>query len=718
MVCSTLEKTWVNGVLNDTAALSIAGGTQITPNRTSTSNGDAGSWTDPATVSRSVLPGAQVTVAELLGGSNTGSYNSSLSCTGGVTPDKDGVFTMPNTAVTCTYTNTRIARAVTLEKTWVNGVLNDTAALSIAGGTQITPNRTSTSNGDAGSWTDPATVSRSVLPGAQVTVAELLGGSNTGSYNSSLSCTGGVTPDKDGVFTMPNTAVTCTYTNTRIARAVTLEKTWVNGVLNDTAALSIAGGTQITPNRTSTSNGDAGSWTDPATVSRSVLPGAQVTVAELLGGSNTGSYNSSLSCTGGVTPDKDGVFTMPNTAVTCTYTNTRIARAVTLEKTWVNGVLNDTAALSIAGGTQITPNRTSTSNGDAGSWTDPATVSRSVLPGAQVTVAELLGGSNTGSYNSSLSCTGGVTPDKDGVFTMPNTAVTCTYTNTRTSNDVVLQKEWVNSAVGDTADLKIIGGLEDPAEATSTSDGGSYLDDEDTASTLVYSGETVTVSEILGEDNLGTYTSALLCTTAGEEGPEEFNITGTFTMPNTTVTCTYTNTRTSNDVVLQKEWVNSAVGDTADLKIIGGLEDPAEATSTSDGGSYLDDEDTASTLVYSGETVTVSEILGEDNLGTYTSALLCTTAGEEGPEEFNITGTFTMPNTTVTCTYTNTRTKGDLVIKKVVVGDVAGASTDFMVDVVCSPGVGLQLLPRPPHPGERVDCHAHRDPLRAQLCGD
>ena len=443
----TLEKTWVNGVLNDTAALSIAGGTQITPNRTSTSNGDAGSWTDPATVSRSVLPGAQVTVAELLGGSNTGSYNSSLSCTGGVTPDKDGVFTMPNTAVTCTYTNTRIARAVTLEKTWVNGVLNDTAALSIAGGTQITPNRTSTSNGDAGSWTDPATVSRSVLPGAQVTVAELLGGSNTGSYNSSLSCTGGVTPDKDGVFTMPNTAVTCTYTNTRIARAVTLEKTWVNGVLNDTAALSIAGGTQITPNRTSTSNGDAGSWTDPATVSRSVLPGAQVTVAELLGGSNTGSYNSSLSCTGGVTPDKDGVFTMPNTAVTCTYTNTRIARAVTLEKTWVNGVLNDTAALSIAGGTQITPNRTSTSNGDAGSWTDPATVSRSVLPGAQVTVAELLGGSNTGSYNSSLSCTGGVTPDKDGVFTMPNTAVTCTYTNTRIARAVTLEKTWVNGVL-------------------------------------------------------------------------------------------------------------------------------------------------------------------------------------------------------------------------------------------------------------------------------
>ena len=44
-----------------------------------------------------------------------------------------------------------------------------------------------------------------------------------------------------------------------------------------------------------------------------------------------------------------------------------------------------------------------------------------------------------------------------------------------------------------------------------------------------------------------------------------------------TVTCTYTNTRTKNKVELVKEWVNSKDGDTADLKITGGIVDPTRA---------------------------------------------------------------------------------------------------------------------------------------------
>ncbi len=42
--------------------------------------------------------------------------------------------------------------------------------------------------------------------------------------------------------------------------------------------------------------------------------------------------------------------------------------------------------------------------------------------------------------------------------------------------------------------------------------------------------------------------------------------------------------------------------------------------------------------------------------------------------------------TPVTITVTNTRTLGDLVVKKVVVGPIAGASTDFTVNVDCTPG--------------------------------
>ena len=160
-----------------------------------------------------------------------------------------------------------------------------------------------------------------------------------------------------------------------------------------------------------------------------------------------------------------------------------------------------------------------------------------------------------------------------------------------------------------------------------------------------------------------------------------------------TVTCTFTNTRQKNLIILLKRWVNSATNDSAELTITGGLVDPAEATSISDGGSYLDDAKgrQASTLAYSGVEVSVSELLdNESNLGTYTSTLVCTVGqGEDQRILETNNGTFDMPNTAVTCTFTNNRNTGDLVIKKVVVGDIAGASTVFTVDVACGPESGF-----------------------------
>ena len=46
----------------------------------------------------------------------------------------------------------------------------------------------------------------------------------------------------------------------------------------------------------------------------------------------------------------------------------------------------------------------------------------------------------------------------------------------------------------------------------------------------------------------------------------------------------------------------------------------------------------------------------------------------------------TPPNRSVTLTFANTRTVGDLVVKKVVVGPIEGVSTDFTVNVDCTPG--------------------------------
>ena len=58
-----------------------------------------------------------------------------------------------------------------------------------------------------------------------------------------------------------------------------------------------------------------------------------------------------------------------------------------------------------------------------------------VRTGDQVTVAEDLPGANTGSYDTTLACDNGATPNADGTFTvtaaMVATAVTCTVTNNR-----------------------------------------------------------------------------------------------------------------------------------------------------------------------------------------------------------------------------------------------------------------------------------------------
>ena len=82
-----------------------------------------------------------------------------------------------------------------------------------------------------------------------------------------------------------------------------------------------------------------GGVTDPATAtstvpdavtennaSTPVCSGERVTVAEALGGpGNTGSYTTEPVCTGGVVPNGQGQFDMPNSPVVCTFTNTRDA---------------------------------------------------------------------------------------------------------------------------------------------------------------------------------------------------------------------------------------------------------------------------------------------------------------------------------------------------------------------------------------------------------
>ena len=457
----------------------------------------------------------------------------------------------------------------------------------------------------------------------------------------------------------PGSSATVTNTITRNQHQVTLQKTWVNGVEDDSTVLTVRGGIDGPASDTSFANGDPGAWTDlENVVTSSVYTGATVTVSESLDQENTGSYTPSLLCIdgqGATVPDSgDGIFPMPDRNVTCTYTNTRTRNELRLQKVWVNGLAGDSALLMATGGVDDPASATSNAPDPAD---DQNSVVVDVLSGEPVTVSETVSG--TGAYQSSLQCLVGEDEQvlqTTGSFEMPDEPVACTYTNTRISHEVTVQKAWVDGLEGDTAELTITGGSSGEGQsnpATSTAAGGDQVDTDNQAASAVLVGDRVTVSELLGQGNDGVYTSTLECTVV--EGAAIATEEGAFTMPDAPVVCTYTNTRVQHTVKLQKAWVDARSGDTAALTVAGGLEgNTRTSTATGAPGTALDTTNVASAPVLVGDTVTVSEVLGSANLGTYASALVCT-AGD-GTIQVGANGSFAMPNADVTCTVTNART--------------------------------------------------------------
>ena len=184
-------------------------------------------------------------------------------------------------------------------------------------------------------------------------------------------------------------------------------------------------------------------------------------------------------------------------------------------------------------------------------------------------------------------------------------------------------KSWVNGADGDTATLSINGATSGGGFATATAplpDGNGLS--ADAASATVFAGDTIDLDERHpGAGNTGTYQTNLTCTDPAGLTYMPSAPSGTYTVPAaaSTVVCTFTNTRTSATLILQKEWVNAAAGDQAGLSITG--TDPAtsgSATSTASGaaGSQIDTVNRATATIFSGETVTLAEVLGAGNTGS------------------------------------------------------------------------------------------------------
>lgn len=706
----TLRKQWVNGSAGDTASLSVTGGTSAL------STAAGGNQTDTThTVTVTVLEGQTVSLGETVGADNTGSYTASLACTQpglSYTPGQlSGTYTMPLAAadVTCTLTNTRTSATLVLNKVWQNGHIGDTATLSAAtpGGVTTAPAPSTVVTGAA---SEPDTTASheatvTVYSGESVDLSETLGAANAGTYTSASACSAGSLSTTSGIattLTVPKdlsaiSTINCSLTNSRTSATLILRKEWKNGAQGDRAILSMAGtNPTVSGSATSTSDGSADQTDIAHAISETVYTGQPITVSESLPAGNIGTYTSALSCTdaSGLTylaGARTGTYTLPSGVsgpVTCTYVNTRTAATLTLGKYWLVGAAGDSTTLSIDGANAVTATVPAGGTGAA-----PQTTTVTVYSGQTVTLAESPTATNTGSYTASLSCgpNDGLTYTAGaltGSYTVPSapTDLTCTFTNTRRSAIVTLVKEWVGAAAGDQAGLTISGPETLSNEsATSTATGvADQTDSANSATAVLYSGETVSLNEALpptGHTNVGSYTSSITCTpgtdfvaAAGGEG-------GTLTAPAipVDVTCTVVNTRTTAMLTLQKSWTNGASGDTTALSIDGASSGTGYAVATVPAGGTGLSTDKAMLTIASGAQVSLAEVLGKDT-GSYDSSISCDRAGLS-PNASGTGGTFTVPATpvNVVCTITNTRTSAHLVVQKTWVNGHTGDSTTLSV---------------------------------------
>ncbi|WP_175489084.1 beta strand repeat-containing protein, partial [Lysobacter sp. cf310] len=454
----TLTKAWTNALTGDTVSLTITG-----------ANGAvAGSSTAPSTTTNATATaggGVTVTLTEAFTTGAATNYTTSLACVRTldsvpVTVTGTGLsrtITMPaDSAVTCTYTNARIAQQLNLAKSWSAGsVSGHTASATTTGGTN-NPTFSSTAP------TNTTGTAVTVYAGDVVTLpAETFGGGATAStYTSTVACAGGSTlasgaTGRSLTIGASATATTCTYTNTPNNFGVTLSKTWTNAIAGNAVSLTVSGA--------SVTGATAGTSTAPSTTTNAAAQattGSTVTLAEAFTTGAAANYTTTLVCTDAgsnpVTVTGTGLsrtITMPASAVTCTYTNARIAQQLNLAKSWSAGsVSGHTASATTTGGT-ANPTFSSTAP------TNTTGTAVTVYAGDVVTLpAETFGGGATAAgYTTTVACAGGSTlasgaTGRSLTIGANATATTCTYGNTPVPAALTLQKTVVNTGGGTAID--------------------------------------------------------------------------------------------------------------------------------------------------------------------------------------------------------------------------------------------------------------------------
>lgn len=471
--------------------------------------------------------------------------------------------------LTCTFTNTK-QRNLTLRKIWVNARINDAATITATGLNSFV------STANTASETDTA-AAQAVTVGSTVTLGENIS-TGAGYYNAALSCTrnsDGAAVSVTGTnLTMPDADVTCGYTNSRKTANLTLQKIWANAKINDAVTVTATGLTSLSAVANTASETDAA-------VGQTVYAGDSITLGESFTVGSASNYNSSLACSGNATALSGNVLTVntADNAITCSYTNSRIAQQLSLSKLWQNAVSGHTATATTTGGSN-NPTFSSTSTGNNSTAGSAVTV----YAGDVVTlpVETLGGGASTAQYNSTLACSGGTALASGAVarsITISNstTATVCTYTNARKSATLTLAKIWsAGSIAGNTVTVSSSGFGNNASSGTSTATAAGNTTTG--TSVTVYAGENGTISETFGTGTASNYTATLAC--SGNSTALSGN-TLTINPADTAINCSYTNTVIGADLAIDKTGTSGVTqGNTVSYSIKVWNKGPATASSS------------------------------------------------------------------------------------------------------------------------------------------
>ena len=609
-------------------------------------------------------------------GSAVGSYSWSFEATVQATAGQDVtnlVIGSNDCPVSC-GTSHPVYRGITGTKVWDNGRVGDSVQLTIAGPGVVDAVAGASAAGGA---TTPATAI--AQPGSVVTLAETFAPPSSASYYTvALSCVrdsdGAAVPTAGATFVMPaDSAVTCTATNTRRYAELRLVKTWVDARPGDTATVASTGFTfPATVSSTADATGD--NSTTGALVL--VYAGESGTITETL--DNATNYTATLACSGNATPLSGNTLTISgsDTLVTCTQTNTRKPVNLVLEKRWVNAAVGEQVQVSASGSLAGTISFDSTAN--TGTETDTG-AAQQVYAGETLTLGETFAtAANAANYTSVLTCTGNGTPLAGNQLTVgaTDTTITCRQTNTRLQSTLQLNKVWgPNSQGGNQAQLAATTGLQNNTNAfTSTASVGAS-----SITVTVYAGEVATLpAETMSGGVLANYSVGLSCsggTLSGTDGKVANTLAVLPADQGQPIQCTYTNTRNSTTLQLQKTWLNGRAGDTVSLVASG----KGTFNSNANGGASQTDSGPVWTA-YAGEVITIDESFGTITSNLYTPTLACTnTSGLAWSAADPTEGVLTVgaSDGPIVCTFTNDRKSTQLYVRKVWGGPVTAATVSI-----------------------------------------